>query len=175
MQGSKSSQHHSSSIFGSALAHSTSILTPRRLGYTVAGAFVFVGAAVTLHGSSSAANQGQSPNPQDFSVQASTVPPPDTTSSDTTSGGASSSTSFSSSTSGSGHTKVQLNVNGRDIPVPANGSTQQTVTSQDGNTQTTVTTNSSTQGDAQNVLSSNFSVNVSSSSSSTGGVSSDSD
>jgi len=174
MQGSKSSQNHSSSIFSSALAHSASILTPRRLGYTVAGAFVFVGAAVTLHGSS-AANQGQNPNPQDFSVQASTVPPPDTTSSDTTSGGASSSTSFSSSTSGSGHTKVQLNVNGRDIPVPANGSTEQTVTSQDGNTQTTVTTNSSTQGDAQNVSSSNFSVNVSSSSSSTGGARSDSD
>ena len=61
---------------------------------------------------------------------------------------------------------VQLNVNGQDIPVPQNGSTQQTVPSSDGSSQTSV--NVTTNGDANSASSLNVNLNLSTNSSNSG-------
>jgi hypothetical protein len=44
--------------FTRALLHSNSLFTPKRVGFTLAGAFVCAGAALTLSGGVSSANTG---------------------------------------------------------------------------------------------------------------------
>lgn len=75
---------------------------------------------------------------------------------------ASSTTSLSTtSTSNNSTPHIQVTVNGQDIAVPSNGSTQQTVDSADGSTSVQVSQSSS--GSASNGFSSSFSSSVSSS------------
>lgn len=174
MQEPQSSASRSSSIFSSALAHSASILTPRRVGYTVAGVFMFAGAAAVMNGA--AANPGTSANTktQHFSVQTQSHTSGDTAAADgsqQSAAGSSSSTNFSADTSGGGTAHVQLNVNGQDIPVPTSGSTSQTIVNGNGSTTTVdVNGNTSTQGASSNQTSTHFSLDVHSSSSSSGGT-----
>jgi cytoskeletal protein RodZ len=88
---------------------------------------------------------------------------------------ASSNVSASVNSSDSGHSSAKVTVNGQDIPVPQNGSTQQTVTSPDGST-TNVSVSQSTSGNGQatNANSTNTSLNVQSFSSSLDSSSTDS-
>lgn len=75
-------------------------------------------------------------------------------------------TSSSAGAEATNSSNVQLNVNGQDIPVPQNGSTQQTVPSSDGSSQTSV--NITTNGDANSTSSLNVNLNSSTNSSNSG-------
>lgn len=89
-------------------------------------------------------------------------------------GSAASSTSVNASVNSAGTenapSTMQLNVNGQDIPVPENGSTQQTVPSSTSDAQTSV--NVTTNGDANAASSLNVTINSSTNSSSTSSSSS---
>jgi hypothetical protein len=168
MQGAQSSSgHQSSSIFASALASSRSLFTPKRVGFTLAGAFVFAGAAAAM--SNGEADRSASSRHQNFTVQTSTdsAVGPEDTSNSTDDTAQPNSPVNSGSASNSNSTDVQVNVNGQIIDVPDNGSVSTTVPSQDGSGQSSVSINSS-----QNNDSSSLDVNVSSNSSSSNGSSS---
>jgi hypothetical protein len=159
MQGSPSSANDSSKLFG----RSSAIFTPRSITYTVAGALVIAGGAMALTSSpDSSSAQG---NVKGYSVQ--TDKTADTTSvAAPTPSGSTTSTSFPATTDGANTPDVHLTVNGQDIPVPANGSTQQTVTDSGGQTSVTTNSNVTSQGSANNSSSTSFSLNVTNSSSS---------
>jgi hypothetical protein len=169
MQGAQSSSgQQSSSTFASALARSRSLFTPKRVGFTLAGAFVFAGAAAAV--SHDETGHHSTSKSQNFTVQTTT----DGSSSapeqvpDAEAGAAQPSDSTSSgSASNSNSTSVQVNVNGQNIDVPDNGSVSTTVPSQDGTGQSSVNVNSS-----QNNSSSSLNVNISSNSNSSNGSSS---
>jgi hypothetical protein len=160
-----------SNLFASALHQANSLFTSKRVGYSVAGAFVIAGAA-TLYASTSATNTSSTRvngysvhTATDSSTQPATgsVPPiAPSVSTDTTVSAA--------STTGSSP-EVHMSVNGQTITVPSNGTTQQTVTNPDGSQTSINATSSSTQGTASNENSTNFSLNVTSNSS-TGGMTS---
>lgn len=160
MQGTHSStESPSSSLFASVLANSHSLFTRKRVGFTLAGAFVIVGSAVAMNGGS--ANQPAKSKQQSFTVQTSTdstATPADPPSNQA----ASTNTTAPGSASNSSSTNVQLNVNGQNVDVPQNGSVQKTVPTEDGNGQSSVSVNSSS-----NSSSSSLNVNISSNSSST--------
>lgn len=157
------------SFFSSIVRQIHTLFVPKRVGYTVAGAFAFAGAATTLNISAPPKNPATTPF---YVVQkanaASTQPKqPGADNSATTKLAFSAATSNSSSA----QQDVQLHVNGQNIPVPANGTTRQTVTNSDGS-QTSVNATSSTdsQGNTSNSLSTSFNLNISSNSKSSGGT-----
>jgi hypothetical protein len=153
MQGAHPSTGSPSSMFASVLASSHSLFTPKRVGFTLAGAFVFVGAAAAMNGG--VVGQDTKGKQQNFTVQTAT----DSTADQASSSGE----SVPGSTSNTSSTNVQVNVNGQNIAVPENGSVQQTVPTQDGTGQSSVSVKSS-----NNNSSSSLNVNISSNSSSTG-------
>lgn len=150
-----------------------SAITLRRVGLSIAGTFAFAGAVAALNANSPAENPSAQPTSHTAAQanQSSTATNDSNDSTPAADSHSSSSTSFSSTTT-NGVTNTHLNVNGQDIPVPANGSTQQTVTN--GTTQTTINASTSTtgQGAASNTNSTNFSVNITNNSSASGGSSS---
>lgn len=170
-----SASDHTPDFFSSALHHSNSLFTPKRIGYGLAGAFVLAGAALALNNSGAASQTP--PKPQTYILHSSTntSDTPDAIPADTpegqTSAGATTRTTFSATTNGNGTTNTHLNVNGQDIPVPQSGSTSQTITNSNGSTTTVdVHGNTTTQGATDNTSNSSFSLNVHSSSSSSGGT-----
>lgn len=153
------------SFFSSVLQQTHAILTPKRAGFTLLSAFAFVGAAA---GVSMAIGPNSSP-PQSpsYTIQKASTPDSGSTSplpADT----AANTPPASSDSSGSTH-HVQLNVNGRNIAVPQNGSVQQTVPTTSGTGQSSVSVNSSS-----NDSSSSLNVNISTNSTTTGDSSSSS-
>lgn len=171
MQESQFSVHNQSAgVLAGALHHIRSVFTPRRLGYTLAGAFVFAGAAVVMNSGTASHHAVESKN-DGFDAQTSSSNQASQSNNDRTitSSPSSTSTDFSSSTSSDGTTNTSLNVNGQDIDVPSNGSTHHTVTNSDGS-QTTVDVSgdSTSQSSSSNTSHSNFSLNVHSKSSSGG-------
>jgi hypothetical protein len=158
--------NQSRNFFSVARQWATSVVTLKRLGWSTAGAFAFVGATLALNGS--APLQDATPAKENTAHTSLTQDSSSKTSSteqDNSAGAASTNTSYSSTTSG-GKTTVNFEINGQDIPVPANSSTHQTITNNDG-THTDITTNSSTQGSASNTYSSTTTTSISSYSSST--------
>lgn len=153
------------SFFSSVLQQTYAALTPKRAGFTLLSAFAFVGAAAGVNmaiGPSS--SPPQSPN---YTIQKATTPNMDNTSllpANTTANAP----PAGSGNSGSTH-NVQLNVNGRNIAVPQNGSVQQTVPNTSGTGQSSVSVNSSS-----NDSSSSLNVHVSTNSTTTGDGSSSS-
>ncbi len=173
MQGSSTSGQQSSNNFSSALQHANSLFTFKRVSYTVAGAFVFAGAAVAAQASTPSAQPKQPVKAtQVLTTQSDTAGSAPKVNDSQASNSATSSTNVSASTSSDGTPKVSVTVNGQDMAVPQNGSTQQTVTNTDGSTTTTnISSSASGQGSARNSSSSSFSLDVHSSSSSQGGAS----
>jgi hypothetical protein len=168
MQGAQpSSGHQSSSIFASALASSRSLFTPKRVGFTLAGAFVFVGAAAAIGNGETDHNPPS--KSQNFTVQTSTdnTAAPEEHSDSTANTAQPSNPTSPGSASNSNSTDVHVNVNGQSIDVPDNGSVSTTVPSQDGTGQSSVKVNSS-----QNSSSSSLNVDISSSSNSSSSSSS---
>jgi hypothetical protein len=157
-----------------------SVITLRRVGLSVAGTFAFVGAAAFLNnpvhvdnvGTPAAASRTTttSANASSASDESpSTQKQNNASGSSQQSSGASSNTSFSSTTA-NGQTSTHLNMNGQDVPIPTNGSMQQTVINADGS-QTTVSSSSSTvtQNSVNNQSSSTITFDVTTNSSSTNG------
>ena len=146
-----------------------------RIGYTLAGAFAFIGTAAAVHAatapSSSAAGGTDSLNLHQTTSQV--VAPASDPSNQSQSAADTTNTVHASVSAGTGHTpEVQLQVNGQNIPVPANGTTQQTVTGTDGSqTSVNASSNVSSEGDASNSSTTTFSLNVTSNSSTEGGSS----
>jgi hypothetical protein len=161
MQGTHPSNgSQSSNMFASVLASSHSLFTPKRVGFTLAGAFVLAGSAAAMSGGANP--QHAKPAPQTLTVQ---------TSADNTAGSENSSSATTdaattvdgSTAQNTDTTNVQLHVNGQNIDVPANGSVQQSVPTQDGSGTSSVSINAS-----NNNSSSSLNVNISSNSSSSG-------
>jgi len=159
--------------FANALQHITSVITLKRVGLSLAGTFAFVGAATAMNttpapvtDTSTKVNtrtnnaQAQQGSADEGPSDASSVPPTE----GATDKSNSSSTSYSSTTT-NGKTNVQLTVNGQEIPVPSDTTSQQTIVHDDGS-QTVVNTHASTNGSTTNASSSTFSLNVSTNSSS---------
>jgi hypothetical protein len=162
----------------------SSVITFRRVGLSVAGTFAFVGAAAALnttghvdnlgsqvnqHTTSTTAASENSASSSDQSSSSSASSSQNTAGQDGQSSGASTSTSFSSTTT-NGQTSTQFTVNGKNIPVPANGSTQQTIVNADGSHTTISSSNvNATQNSATNQSSSNITLNVTTNSSSESG------
>jgi hypothetical protein len=139
----------------------------KRVSYTLAGAFACAGVAAF---GVTQANQAGSPaessaqttiTSERFDATAAMQTNPSSDQSNNSNPGPNTSSSKSSSST-SQHTSVT--VNGQDIPVPENGSTQRTFTSDGG--QTSVSVNSSSNGNATNSSSSSLNVQVQSDSSS---------
>lgn len=155
-------------------SHFWRLFTLKRIGYTVAGTFAFAGAAVAVNSRTNTANP--SVPTRAFTVQQAKTGPTDNTVPGNQVGAASSTVqskfSVQANVSGSGTaaSNVQVNVNGQNIPVPANGSVQRTVTSSDGSQTTSVSATNSTnsQSNAQNSSSTSFNLNVSSNSTTSG-------
>jgi hypothetical protein len=165
-----------SSSFSATLLHRVrSLITFRRIGFSLAGTLAFAGAATALNTSAvnSSGSVDSSQPKHTVSTERPSAPVTDaaTGNTDSSSSSASSSTSFSSNTT-NGQTTVHMNVNGQDIPVSPNSQTHQTITNADGS-QTTVNSSStvSNQGSVSNSSTTNFSLHVSTNSSSTGGSS----
>lgn len=147
------------------------IRLPRHFGYAFAGALVFAGATTALSvTSSSSTPELNNPKQTLQSTQSPATPPPTQLTPEDTSSQASPVNTPISGT----NQDVHVNVNGKDIPVPANGSTEQTITSADGTNRTTVnaTSNTEVNGYASNSSSTTFNLQITSNSSSTGGSSS---
>jgi len=150
-------------------------LSRTRIGYTLAGAFAFVGTAAAVHAATTPGSTANGADSLTLHQTTSQMAPAGSASADTPTSSspnnhASSSVHASVSASGTGAPDVQLQVNGQNIPVPANGTTQQTVTSTDGSqTSVKASSNVSSAGDASNSSTTMFSLNVTSNSS-TGGT-----
>lgn len=157
-------QQQSASLFSSALSYARPFLTPKRVVYMLAGALICAGAITLIHAQavSHGANGQNTPSITTRTTNSSH------TSSNPAGAHSSTQTTFTSNTAADGTTTTHLNVNGRDIAVPTNGSTSQTITDQSGTT-TKVETSGNTSSDVSH---SNSSINVnvhSSSSDSSGG------
>jgi len=161
-----------------ALHHTLSIFTPKRVGYTVAGAFVFIGSAMVLHGTNNNLGDNAHAASQDnYTAPPSSAAPAGSSasseSSDTTPSndpGNTTHTYVSTNTSSGAGTKSHLSVNGKDVPLPDNGTTHQTITDSQGTSQTDIDTYSSTTtDDPTNSSSSNLSISIQSNSTTTGG------
>lgn len=163
------------SFFSTVLQQTHSLFTAKRVGYTVAGAFAFVGTAAALSFATSSELPTNSPGKQHLTVQNVPTPQP---SQSTTNSPAEDSNSAAPSAPGSASNQsnndIDVNVNGQDIPVPENGTTHRTVTSSDGShTSVDITSNSSSSGSAANKSTTSFNLDVTSDSSTTGGTSSE--
>ena len=172
MQGSRQSTgSQSSSTFADALANTHTLFTPKRVGFTLAGAFVLAGAAAFAN---TAGNQDVDTPSRSITVQSSAS---DTTQPESSSTDPETSASTDQSTAGAASstssTNVQVNVNGQSIAVPENGSVQKTVPTSDGTSQSSVSVNSSSNSSGTS-LNLNVSSNSTSSDNSSGSFSSSS-
>lgn len=172
MQGFSTSGQQPSNVFSTALQHASSLFTFRRVSYTLAGAFVFAGAAVAVQATNPSEQPKQSVKAsQVLNSSSNTAPSATTPSNSDSAASASTSTNVSATTSANGTPQVSVSVNGEDLAVPQNGSTQHTTTNPDGSTTTTnISSSASGQGSASNSSHSSFSLDVHSSSSLEGGV-----
>jgi len=164
MQGSHlSSGSQESSSFARVLASSHSLFTPKRVGFTLAGAFVFAGAAAALNVGGS--SQGSASGKQNFTFQSSSdnTAPTEGSGVDPANPAAQSSASSDGSASNTNNTSVNVTVNGQSISVPDNGSVHETVPTEDGSGQSSVSVHQST-----NKSNSSLNVNVNSSTSTSG-------
>lgn len=143
--------HHGAVFAG--LGH---FFTPKRVGLAAAGTLAFLGTGAAFNSPSASLPALHAKD------SSSSVSLPGPVQSLSVTGGASSSGN-----------KVKVNVNGKDIPVPDNGSVQQTVPTSDGSGNSTVTVNSN-QGGSFNDSSSSLNVTINSSSTTSGGSSSSS-
>jgi hypothetical protein len=164
--------HQSHGFFAATMRRVASLITFKRLSISVAGTFAFVGAAAALNASGAVGSNTGVKTTDDLHTAAqqseSSVDQPaatPATPSEDSGNSSTNSTSFSATTT-NGKTDVNLNVNGKDIPVSNNSSTHQVITNSDGS-QTTVnmSSNVSSNGTASNTSISSFSLNVNSSSS----------
>lgn len=152
------------------------IITPRRTGITIAGAFACVGIASAINmgaaSGSNKANQSQPEHTVQLKLEKKASSTTEPSSADTSPPPApkqhvQSSVTFQQSTTSQGNetptTTHKVTVNGKNVPVPSNGTVKKVITDKDGNT--SVNISSSTNGSANNSSSSSISVNVSSDSS----------
>lgn len=141
-----------------------------RIGYTLAGIFVFAGVGAAVHAATAVSDNSLTPADPSTVNQAGSqlAAPADAADGQRQTQDSTSTVHASVSSNGASTPDVHLQVNGQDIPVPVNGSSQQTITGEDGS-QTSVSSNStvSSEGDASNSSTTTFSLNVDSSS--TGG------
>jgi hypothetical protein len=166
MQGSYSSSDRTESgIFGRVLASSHSLFTPKRVGFTLAGAFVFAGAAAAIGIGGS--QQPSHTKSQNFTVQTSSDNTTGTQNTPTEPQTAADTNSTTTSGTVSNSSSVNVTVNGKNIAVPENGSIHQTVPTEDGNGKSSVSVTAS--NDSSN---STLNVNISSSNSGTSNSSS---
>jgi hypothetical protein len=164
-----SSETHTSGFFNQIHR----VVTAKRVGYSLAGAFAFAG--VTAAAANVGTNAKLAPTPPQVSGTQSATTPDEQAAAATpepanatevpTQNSTSTSTGFTANTTPSGEQTVQLQVNGQDVPVPTNGSSQQIVTNVDG-TQTSVSTSTTQQGDNSNQSFTSVNLNVHSHSSS---------
>lgn len=149
-----SSDRQESSAFARFLTSSHSIFTPKRVGFTLAGAFVFTGTAVAIGTGTS--NQPVNAKSQNFTVQTSSDNA--TEPQGTTPEAENPTTTDNTSSTTSNH--MNVTVNGQNVAVPENGSVHQTVPTEDSNGQSSVSVSAS-----NNDSNSSLNVNVSSTSS----------
>lgn len=157
-------------VFSSVLHQLRELLTPKRVGYSLAGAFVLAGTAAMAGGASHpqapAAHLNSQSNSQNTDSSTTGSPanndaaakpaPPDTTAPSTPT-----TTHFSANSSADGSQAVHLDVNGQPVAVPSNGSVHHSQTNQDGS-HTTIDANgnSTTNGGSSSQSSSSFNVNI---------------
>jgi len=138
----------------------------KHLGFSIAGTFAFVGAATVINAAATpgATTTSSKQEPLRTSTTESQITA-DQTNNDSTlpkepNKIGTNSTSISSTTI-NGITDTHITINGKDIKLPANSNTHQTVISKDGSTTTvTSTSNSSSQGSTTNSSSTSFSLHV---------------
>ncbi len=167
-----STGRHQSNSPTTNLRVSHSFFTSKRVGYSLAGAFLLISAAATITATPNNEPKGHNLNIRSTDADHASVSS-ETSSQDTSpvAEGTASATAFSATTvNGNSSTTATLNVNGQNVPIPQNGTSTQTITNDNGST-TTVDVNSNTTGSGQstNTSFSSFSLNVDSSSTSTGG------
>lgn len=143
-------------------------LSRTRIGYTLAGAFAFIGTAAAVHAATTPGSTANGADSLTLHQTTSQVAPAGSTGTNASASSSHAENSVHASVSASGTRTpdVQLRVNGQNIPVPTNGTTQQTVTSTDGSqTSVNASSNVSTAGDASNTSTTTFNLNVTSNSS----------
>jgi len=138
----------------------------KRLGFSVAGTFAFVGAASVINAAATPGTTTTSSKqePLRTSTTESQITADQTDNDSVLPKGldkvGTTSTSISSTTI-NGVTDTHVTINGKDIKLPASSNTHQTVINNDGSTTTvTSTSNSSSQSSTTNSSSSSFSLHV---------------
>lgn len=147
-------------------------ITPRRAGITIASAFAFVGIASAMNaGAANGSKEPEQPK-QNHTIQLklekkdtsrdegqTNITPPPATEQHVQSS-VTLNQSLSSQNGSSPTTTNKVTVNGKDVPVPKNGTVKKVITDKNGDTSVHITSN--TDGNANNASSSNISVNVTS-------------
>lgn len=152
-------------LFGATRKYITPVITLRRVGFSVAGTFAFVGGATILNTPARTSPENASSSLSATQTTRS-LPADSSGSNDQSTSHAPTQTGNNGAAAKTSTTSTQLTVNGQSIPISANGTGHHTVTT--GNSTTTIDTSStSSSGGAGGTGSStSFSMSVNSSSSS---------
>jgi hypothetical protein len=165
---------HANSKSNAAVDKKRFIASHRRSTIELAGVFIFLSAVAlagaALHTSTASTGPVNSASAQlqlNHTAATAASPSPSSPPTSDNSEASTTTTTANSSNTSDGTASTQVTVNGQPIAVPANGSTQQTVTGPDGQKTTISTSNSqSTDGSANNHSFTHTNVHISSNSSS---------